>query len=75
MLGQQAKHHRRIDAVKTAVRISVALGLLALLFVHVTPAMALQPPPVPSSEKICGLGGPERPFHRAGRVGHRPRGG
>jgi len=54
VLGQQARHHRTLDAVKSAVRVGAALSLLALLFVHVQPAMGLQPPTVPPSEEICG---------------------
>ena len=65
ILGKQAKQARRLSAVKTAARAVVAVGMLALLIVHVTPAMALQPPPVPSSEQICGSavlnGGPSSP--------------
>jgi len=54
VLGQQARHHRTLDAVKSAVRVGAALSLLALLFVHAQPAMGLQPPTVPPSEEICG---------------------
>jgi len=61
ILGKKARQARRIAAAKTVARVSVALGMLALLMVHATPAMSLQPPSVPADEQICGssiLNGP-----------------
>jgi len=57
----QARHQRRVRAVAAAVRVSVALATMLLLFVHTQAAMSLQAPPVPSSEQVCGssiLNGP-----------------
>ena len=64
VLEAQARHHRRLRAAGTAVRVSVALATLVLLLVHAQPVMAIQVPPVPSSEQICGssiLNGPSSP--------------
>lgn len=65
LLTRQARHHRRLHAARTVLRVSVALALLSLLFVHTQPAMALHAPPVPANEQICGSsilnGGPSSP--------------
>ena len=61
ILGKQAKQARRLSALKTTARAVVAAGMLALLIVHVSPAMTLQAPPVPQDEQVCGssvLNGP-----------------
>jgi Right handed beta helix region len=61
ILSVKARHQHRLRAARNVLRVSVALGMLVLLFVHVQPAMGLGPPPVPSSEEICGssvLNGP-----------------
>src|SRR5581483_10047172 len=54
ILEQQARHHRRLDAVRAVISVSAALALLTLLFAQAHSAMALQAPPVPSDEQICG---------------------
>ena len=61
LMERKAKQARTLAALKTIVRVSVALGMLALLMVQVQPAKALQAPSVPPSEKVCGssiLNGP-----------------
>ena len=64
ILGKQARHHHHTRTLASIVRISMALALLTLLFIHSQPVMAYPTPPVPSSEEICGssvLNGPSSP--------------